>query len=179
MEKPLKTVKLKDFCDPLFCEYDVIYKRLKKFMDYVGLKMDQLKDDSGEIAFYEEEREMIHQLLKEMGESYLIKITSNKELGNNSAAIYDHSRQFRERMILVAESIPHEDLKVGWLNLIDLLSRKQAHDLNASLVQKIKAIADQVTGLNLNYFEHLDLLNDIHTGLDAWIERRLAPLTKK
>ncbi|MDQ0902767.1 hypothetical protein [Paenibacillus sp. V4I7] len=170
-EKPEKPVKLKDFCDPLFCEYDVLYKRLKKFMDYIGLKMDQLKDKSGEISFYEEERGMILQLLKEMGESYLIKITSSKELGKNSAEVIENSRQFHERMVTVAENIPHEDMKVGWLNLIDLLSRKQAHDLNTNLMEKIKAIADQVTGLNLNYFEHLKLLNDIHAGLDAWVEK--------
>ncbi|WP_137671264.1 MULTISPECIES: hypothetical protein [Paenibacillus] len=141
--------------------------------------MEQLKDDSGEITFYEDEREMIHQLLKEMGESYLIKITSNKELGNNSADVYKNSRQFRERMIAVAENIPNEEFKEGWLNIIEVLCRKQAHDLNASLVEKIKAIGEQVSKLNLNYYEHLNLLNDIHTGIDTWVESRLAHFMKK
>ncbi len=45
--------------------------------------------------------------------------------------------------------------------------------------KKIKAIGEQVSKLNLNYYEHLNLLNDIHTGIDTWVESRLAHFMKK
>lgn len=179
MSSKANKVKLKTIFEEIpFYDYNALYKRLQKFADFVGLKLDALKDDSGEISFYEFEKDIVVQLLKEMGESYLIKITSHRELGKNAKEIYGHAMAFRERMIPIAEQIPDEEVRGLWLNLIDLLSRKQAHELNIALMEKIKGIADMVTNLGLNYREHLQLLQEIHEGLDRWVETRLKQVKK-
>ncbi|MBJ6360910.1 hypothetical protein ACFOQM_06300 [Paenibacillus sp. GCM10012307] len=174
-----KTVRLKDFCDILFCEYDILYKRLKKFMDFIGVTMDMLKDDSGEIAFYPAEKDILTQLLREMGESYLIQTTSKKSLGKNSSDVYKHAMDFHERMTNIANNIEDEELKTDWLNLIELLSKKQINELNVDLIHKFQEIANQVSGLQLNYNEHVDFLKEIHLGLDQWIETKLSPKVNK
>lgn len=179
MEQQKKTVRLKDFCDILFCEYDIIYKRLKKFMDFIGVKMDMLKDDTGEIAFYPEEKDILTQLLREMGESYLIQTTSKKALGKNSAEVYKHAKDFHGRMTVIANEMKDEELKAGWLSLIDILSKKQINELNADLIQKFQEIANQVSGIRLNYEEHINFLKEIHEGLDRWIETQLLPRVNK
>lgn len=177
MENKRTRIKLKVIFEAIpFYDYNALYKRLQKFFDFIDVRLDVLKDESGEISFYEYEKEIVIQLLKEMGETYLVKVTSKKEFGKNSKEIYAHAMAFRDRMIPVAEKIPDTDVRNLWINLIDMLSKKQVNELSISLMGKINKFADNVNDLGLNYNEHLQLLKDIHEDFDIWVKNRLEKL---
>jgi hypothetical protein len=61
--------------------YEALFQRFKKFSNLIDLSPEDYKDENGEISFHEEEKELIKALLLEMGEPYLIKITSKKLYG--------------------------------------------------------------------------------------------------
>lgn len=143
---------------------------------YIGADIKTFKTDDNKIVFFKSEKVIIIELLKEMGESYLVALTSKRPTGKSVEEIYQNTKEFLSRMNSIVKDIKDIELREEWKLTLQLITKVQAEELHIDVINKIKDI-----GIKFNVLKYEDLIEvykDINEGLDYWVATHLEPKIK-
>lgn len=120
--------------------------------------------------FYEEEEELIVQIILEMGNDYLKMLTAPKKMfmsiDNNMKA----AKAFRDNMLAVTKDIQDKEIQEKWEGVVEILSRQSLQDLHVELLEQIRVSGNKLIDLDLPYSEHIEIFQKACKGIEYWMK---------
>jgi hypothetical protein len=149
--------------------YQTLYDKFKALMGLIQMKRDDLKDESGEIWFFEEEKEFIKQLILEVDNPYL-KIVRSKKSFKGIEHQQEEAANFEERMLKIVKNIKNPLLKEISSNLIEILSNKVINEKKVELLMNLKFLLD--TADTYNQDDLIQLIDTINNSINVFKEKK-------
>lgn len=160
--------------------------RFDRLMSFIGADKKFLKDGEQEdgnkkreIWFYAEEKPVWVFLLNAMGDQYLQQLMLNRKITHSLQDTYEKAEKFQNDIQRVVNRIEDEEIRAMWTRNTEALSQMQLKEWHTELLSKIGEAGETLIGLNLTYQEHIQLVQEIHQGIDQWVKAKVEKLTKK
>lgn len=153
-----------------YITFEAVKKRYRKLLNLVRTP---LYNNSEKLRLHKDELVFFFELLKEMEEPYLKRMTSTVEskiLSKSFEEDIAEARAFKNRMDNVLLNMDNEEHKQHCSKIIELISREHLRKLTEDYMHKIKEAGKRVLELGLSYEESVHLMEDANKALDVWLE---------
>lgn len=177
MTQGKKTYSLAEIIRELIDNHEVylteqaIRDRFNKILKYAKINSDSLKNDDGEIFFFEGEKDLVKALLIELDKPYLQRLTSKKKVGKTIEDGLKEAKAFRDRMKDRSKGVKDQEILKSWEGIVELLSRYELQTVNQSIINRLKRVEAEIIRNDINYEELIEMMKGLDSAIQKWEQK--------
>ena len=155
---------MQELTEELFTSMQAIHKRWQKLCILQGMESDELKNERGEVWFFEEEKEFVKQLIREVDLPYLKIIRLDKRF-KSIAERAEEAENFKQRMFKSIQNMKDPDLIERATAIINRMCMDEINDLSIEIQENIKLLLEK----EMTYSSRVNVLKDINKQIKKYI----------